>query len=137
MTSEVVRMIQVELTIRATDFKGLEEARTKQWEKLQQILSNYDALLTATMALPAPPIGGKDADYDEEDETGRYKGLDMTCPFNFVSQCPVITVPSGFTTDGLPTGLQIVGRRYDESTLMKIAATLESINPWIDSRPPV
>ena len=82
------------------------------------------------------PIGGKDADYDEEDETGRYKGLDMTCPFNFVSQCPVITVPSGFTTDGLPTGLQIVGRRYDESTLMKIAATLESINPWIDSRPP-
>ena len=80
------------------------------------------------------PIGGKDADYDEEDETGRYKGLDMTCPFNFVSQCPVITVPSGFTTDGLPTGLQMVGRRYDESTLMKIAATLESINPWIDSK---
>ena len=80
------------------------------------------------------PIGGKDADYDEEDETGRYKGLDMTCPFNFVSQCPVITVPSGFTMDGLPTGLQMVGRRYDESTLMKIAATLESINPWIDSK---
>jgi Asp-tRNA(Asn)/Glu-tRNA(Gln) amidotransferase A subunit family amidase len=80
------------------------------------------------------PIGGKDADYDEEDETGRYKGLDMTYPFNFFSQCPVITVPSGFTTDGLPTGLQMVGRRYDESTLMKIAATLESINPWIDSK---
>ena len=43
-------------------------------------------------------------------------------------------MPSGFTTDGLPRGLQIVDRRYDESTLMNIAATLESINPWIDSK---
>ncbi len=137
MTPEVVRMIEFGQTVKATDFKRLEEARTKQWVKLQQILTNYDALLTATMALPAPPVGGKDSDYDEEDETGRYRGLDMTCPFNFVSQCPVITVPSGFTREGLPTGLQIVGRRYDESTLLKTAATLESINPWIDSRPPV
>jgi Asp-tRNA(Asn)/Glu-tRNA(Gln) amidotransferase A subunit family amidase len=137
ITPEVVRMIEFGQTVRATEFKQLEEARTKQWAKLQQILSNYDALLTATMALPAPPIGGKDSDYGEEDETGRYKGLDMTCPLNFVSQCPVITVPSGFTTDGLPTGLQIVGRRYDESTLMKIAATFESLSPWVDSRPPL
>ena len=137
MTPEVVRMIEVGQTVKATDFKRLEEARTHQWEKLRKILDNYDALLTATMALPAPAIGGKDSDYDRNDEAGRYKGLDMTCPFNFVSQCPAITVPSGFTQDGFPTGLQIIGRRYDEPTVLNIAATLESVQPWIDSRPPV
>lgn len=137
MTPEVVRMIEVGQTVKATDFKRLEEARSNQWEKLRQVLDNYDALLTATMALPAPAIGGKDSDYDSNDETGQYKGLDMTCPFNFVSQCPVITVPSGFTQDGFPTGLQIIGRRYDESTVLNIAATLETIQPWMNTRPPV
>lgn len=137
MTPEVVRMIEVGQSIKATDFKRLEEARTLQWEKLRQILSNYDALLTATMALTAPAIGGKDSDYDSDDDAGLYKGLDMTCPLNFVSQCPVITVPSGFSSEGLPTGLQIIGRRYDESTVVKIAGTLESIQPWVKSRPPI
>ena len=135
MTPEVVRMIEVGQTVKATDFKRLEEARTHQWEKLRKILDNYNALLTATMALPAPAIGGKDSDYDRNDEAGRYKGLDMTCPFNFVSQCPAITVPSGFTRDGFPTGLQVIGRRYDEPTVLNIAATLESVQPWVDSRP--
>ena len=78
MTPEVVRMIEVGQSIKATDFKRLEEARTLQWEKLRQILSNYDALLTATMALTAPAIGGKDSDYDSDDDAGLYKGLDMT-----------------------------------------------------------
>jgi Asp-tRNA(Asn)/Glu-tRNA(Gln) amidotransferase A subunit family amidase len=130
-------MIEVGQSIKATDFKRLEEARTLQWEKLHQILSNYDALLTATMALTAPAIGGKDSDYDSDDDAGQYKGQHMACPLNLVSQCPVITVPSGFSSEGLPTGLQIIGRRYDETTVVKIAGTLESIQPWMKYRPPI
>lgn len=137
MTPEVVRMIEVGQSVKATDFKRLEAARTRQWETLRPILDSYDALLTATMALPAPPVGGKDSDYDSNDVAGRYQGLDMTCTLNFVSQCPAVSVPSGFTVGGLPTGLQIVGRRYDEATVLRVAATLEAIQPWAGLRPPV
>jgi Asp-tRNA(Asn)/Glu-tRNA(Gln) amidotransferase A subunit family amidase len=61
----------------------------------------------------------------------------MTSVFNLVSQCPALSVPSGFTAEGLPTGLQIVGRRYDDLTVLKIGAVLEQARPWSDKRPPL
>jgi amidase len=45
--------------------------------------------------------------------------------FNLVSMCPVMSVPSGFTSDGLPTGLQIVGRRFDDLTVLQVGKILE------------
>jgi Asp-tRNA(Asn)/Glu-tRNA(Gln) amidotransferase A subunit family amidase len=89
------------------------------------------------MALPAPLVGGKDSDYDSNDDAGRYQGLDMTCTLNFVSQCPAVSVPSGFTAGGLPTGLQIVGRRYDEATVLRVAGALEVAQSWAGLRPPI
>ena len=71
------------------------------------------------------------------DAQGRYHGFDMTAIFNFVSQCPALSVPSGFTADGLPTGLQIVGRRFDDSTVLRIGAALESLLSWNGRRPPI
>ena len=57
--------------------------------------------------------------------------------FNFVSQCPALSVPSGFTRDGLPTALQIVGRRYDDLSVLRIGAALERVQPWAGKRPPI
>ena len=60
----------------------------------------------------------------------------MTMVFNFVGQCPVMSVPTGFSRDGLPTALQIVGRRFDEPTVLTIGAALEQARPW-SRRPPL
>ena len=68
---------------------------------------------------------------------GRYRGFDMTSVFNFVSQCPALSVPSGFTRAGLPTGLQIVGRRFADSTVLTIGAALEERMPWTGRKPPI
>ena len=46
-------------------------------------------------------------------------------------------VPCGFSSDGLPIGLHIVGRRGDEETVIAASAAFERSQPWIDSRPPV
>jgi len=78
-----------------------------------------------------------DDDFSGEDAEGRYLGLDMTSLFNNVSQCPALSVPSGFTGDGLPTGLQIVGRRFDDLTVLDIGAALERAEPWAGRRPTV
>jgi Asp-tRNA(Asn)/Glu-tRNA(Gln) amidotransferase A subunit family amidase len=69
------------------------------------------------------------------DEQGRYKGLDMTCPFNQVGQCPALSVPAGFSADGLPMGLQVVGHRFDDLTVMRIGAALEEVLRLDQARP--
>ncbi|MEE8372765.1 MAG: amidase family protein, partial [Dehalococcoidia bacterium] len=60
----------------------------------------------------------------------------LTCPFNLTGQ-PAASVPAGWTDDGLPVGLQIVGRRYDEVTVLRAAAAFEEACPWAGRRPPV
>ena len=54
-----------------------------------------------------------------------------------VTGLPVISVPAGFTRDGLPVGIQIVGRRRQEAAVLAAAAAFESAAPWADRIPPV
>jgi Asp-tRNA(Asn)/Glu-tRNA(Gln) amidotransferase A subunit family amidase len=136
MDPGVVRLMDAGLAMSAVDFKRLEFVRTEHWLKLAPILSEFDALLCPTMTMAAPETGKAEQEFEFVDDTGRYHALDMTTPFSCVSQCPAISVPSGFTEDGLPTGLQIVGRRYDDLGVLNIAAALERIRPWADRRPP-
>ena len=60
----------------------------------------------------------------------------FTVPWNATGQ-PAASVPAGFTADGLPLAVQLVGRPDDEGTLLSLAAQLESERPWADRRPPV
>jgi len=50
---------------------------------------------------------------------------------------PAATVPAGWTVDGLPVGLQIVGRHLDDPMVLRAAAAYEAVNPWRDKWPPV
>ncbi len=68
---------------------------------------------------------------------GLYHGLDMTSMFNFVSQCPALSVPAGWTEEGLPVGLQIVARRFRDDEALRIGAAVEQELPWADRRPPL
>jgi Asp-tRNA(Asn)/Glu-tRNA(Gln) amidotransferase A subunit family amidase len=61
----------------------------------------------------------------------------MTYPFNLMSPCPVATVPSGFASSGVPTGMQIVGRTYEDASVLHAALAYEAANPWIDKHPPI
>lgn len=123
----VVELIERGFATGAVEFKRLEQVRTKQWQGLAAIFRDHDALICPTMARPAPSVDLSDADFDRTDHDGRYDGLDMTCPFNFVPQCPALSVPVGITSDGLPVGLQIVGRRFDDVSVLRIGATLEDL----------
>jgi Asp-tRNA(Asn)/Glu-tRNA(Gln) amidotransferase A subunit family amidase len=57
----------------------------------------------------------------------------MTIPFNICSRCPVMSVPSGRAHTGVPTGVQIVGRTYDDVSVFRAAAALERLRPWLDT----
>jgi Asp-tRNA(Asn)/Glu-tRNA(Gln) amidotransferase A subunit family amidase len=59
----------------------------------------------------------------------------LTYAFTVVG-LPAISVPCGFTRDGLPVGLQIVGRWRDEAGVLRVAAAFEQAAPWAHQRPP-
>ena len=60
-------------------------------------------------------------------------GWAMTYPFNVMSRCPVISVPSGRASNGVPTGIQIVGPTYDDVAVFRAAAAFERVRPWLDT----
>src|SRR6267378_2645710 len=68
----------------------------------------------------APPIGAEHVEVEGEQIGVRAALVGMNRPANFTGH-PAISVPCGFTRDGLPIGLQLIGRRFDESTLLRIA----------------
>jgi Asp-tRNA(Asn)/Glu-tRNA(Gln) amidotransferase A subunit family amidase len=101
---------------------------------LGRLLEDFDALICPTFAVPALP-----AAYDPGEPVtvnGRasadWMDVMMTLPFNIASRCPVISVPSGLSGDGVPTGLSIVGKTYDDVTVFRIAAAHEERMPWLD-----
>ncbi len=59
-------------------------------------------------------------------------GWAMTYSFNVMSRCPVISVPSGRASNGVPTGIQIVGRSYDDARVFQAATAFEGAAPWLD-----
>jgi aspartyl-tRNA(Asn)/glutamyl-tRNA(Gln) amidotransferase subunit A len=65
-----------------------------------------------------------------------YAWTPFTFPFNLTGQ-PAASVPCGFTTRGLPIGLQIVGRRFDDVSVLRASAAFERARPWAAARPPI
>ena len=62
--------------------------------------------------------------------------LGFCFPFNMTGQ-PAASVPAGLTKDGLPVGLQIVGRHLDDPLVLRAAAAYEAARPWSGLRPPL
>jgi len=61
---------------------------------------------------------------------------EFSYPFN-LSQVPAASIPCGFTAAGLPVGLQIVGRRFDDLGVLQMSAAFEAARPWAAARPPI
>ncbi len=123
----VIELIERGLGLSATVYKRVELLRTAMWLDLAAILARYDALLCPTCAVTAPSADADDNDYVADTPEGRFRGLDMTCPFNLLPQCPALSVPAGLANDGLPVGLQVVGRRYGDEELLSIGGAIESV----------
>ena len=93
------------------------------------VLGNFDAIVTANGLSPAPRIDAFPADVP-------VKMTLQTMPFN-VTGNPTLAVPTGFSKSGLPLGMQIVGRAFDEPTVLRIGAAYEAEAQWTSRRPPL
>jgi len=92
-----------------------------------KVLATYDAIITANGLTPAPRFDEFPADVPP-------KMTLQTMPFN-VTGNPTLAIPTGFSKSGLPLGMQIVGRAFDEPTVLRIGAAYEAAAGWINKRP--
>ncbi|HLI27288.1 MAG TPA: amidase [Chloroflexota bacterium] len=129
--------LRVGTTLLALDYLQAQRARAVLVREAQALFARYDALLTPTVPLPAPR---QDADQirwpDGTREDMRAATLRFTRPFNLLG-LPAISVPCGFTASGLPIGLQVVGRPFDEPTVLRVAGAYEAATDWTQRRPPL
>jgi amidase len=103
--------------------------------RLNRVFEEHDVLLTPATASPPPPIGqleGRGAPWT-------LIAVAAMVPFNGVWNVtgqPAASVPGPWGADGLPRGVQLVGRAADEGTLLSLAAQIEAERPWAQRRPP-
>lgn len=121
----------------AVDFERATHRRTAMWHIVREFFERFDLLLTPVTAVPPIPL---DLQYPREIAGRRTSSPIAWFPFTYpfaMMGLPAISVPCGFTRDGLPVGLQIVGRRFADATVLRAAAAFEAIAPWTGRRPPL
>jgi Asp-tRNA(Asn)/Glu-tRNA(Gln) amidotransferase A subunit family amidase len=108
--------------------------RTRIFHALQDTLDEYDLLVTPTLAC-SPPLNLPDGQTRVPETvcgkpTERCIGWCLTHPVNFTGH-PAASVPAGLTADGLPVGMQIIGRRYDDGLVLAACRAVEIHRPWL------
>jgi amidase len=107
----------------------------KIYEPVGALLEQYDVLVCPTIGTRGLVAGDSYVGHGLTVggvEIEHYFDAIMTSPFNVMSRCPVLAVPSGFAGNGVPTGVQIVGRTYDDETVFRVGAALEDVRPVFD-----
>ncbi|BCH20911.1 amidase [Mesorhizobium sp. L-8-3] len=134
MTSYARRFAEEGARSKATDFVNSLEVAGRMYLTLGPLLEKYNVLICPTTALPAVS-----ADFDQTKEEVKINGkvVDpmlgwvMTTPFNTMSRCPVLSLPSGHARSGVPTGIQIIGRTYcDEDVFRAGMAYEKAVGGW-------
>ncbi|MCT7660363.1 amidase [Mycobacterium deserti] len=93
-----------------------------------------DVVLAPTTAQPPPPVHDFDRRGGLSTDRTMIKACPVTWPWNLLGW-PSINVPAGFTSDGLPIGVQLMGPANSEPLLISLAAELEAINGWVNKQP--
>ncbi|HUZ83766.1 MAG TPA: amidase [Gaiellales bacterium] len=105
------------------------------YPRLGQLLERYDGLVCPTVGTRGLVAGddyvGHGIEVGGEMVDDYFESM-LTPVFNVFSRCPVLNVPSGFARNGVPTGIQIVGRTYDDLAPFRIGAACEAARPWLD-----
>jgi Asp-tRNA(Asn)/Glu-tRNA(Gln) amidotransferase A subunit family amidase len=132
----LVRFIGRGAGVSARDYVLALERVKGYWAEVHAFLARFDLLLTPTVAV-APFPAGQAPPRDIAGQRVSVLGwMAFTYLFNLTGQ-PAASVPAGVTDDGRPVGLQIVGRRHADRTVLAASAAYEAACPWGDRRPPL
>ena len=135
LTSYARRSIESGASVTGADYAGALGYVERLKAQLADLFEEYDLLLSPTMAVPAFPVGEPPSDIGGEEVSRSWGYLPFTYPINMAG-LPAASIPCGFSSDGMPIGLHVVGRRLDEETVLTASAAFERARPWAHLRPP-
>jgi aspartyl-tRNA(Asn)/glutamyl-tRNA(Gln) amidotransferase subunit A len=134
---ELLELVHSGAALGAAEIHRASALRMLMWEQVLALFEDHDVLVVPTMPCTAFP---DDLDHPVELSGAplrdRILGWLMTCTFNLASACPVVALPCGFDAEGLPIGLSVVGRPWDDAGALRAAAAFERATAWHDRHPP-
>jgi aspartyl-tRNA(Asn)/glutamyl-tRNA(Gln) amidotransferase subunit A len=130
----LVKFIRRGGSVTARDYVLAGEKVRAFWSEVHTFLARFDLLLTPTVAVPPFAAGTPPPRDINEQRVSPLGWMPFTFPFNLTGQ-PAASVPVGATDDGLPVGLQVVGRRHADRTVLAACAAYEAASPWSQRTP--
>ncbi len=129
-----VALIRAGLEVSMTDYMLARDRKASYIAAAHRWFEDWDFLLTPAVSVAAFPADRIIPDHWPTHDWDWLSWAEFSYPFNLTGD-PAASVPCGFTQDGLPVGLQIVGRRFDDLGVLQASAAFESTQPWADRRP--
>jgi aspartyl-tRNA(Asn)/glutamyl-tRNA(Gln) amidotransferase subunit A len=134
MSPHIIEFLEQDWT--AENLTSAVVTRKAVYNRMWRFMRDYDLLLTPTLAVPPFELGIQGPEVIDGCEVEPFYWLSFTFPMNMTGQ-PAATVPAGFTQDGLPVGMQIVGRHLEDPLVLRASAAFEAARPWKDRWPPL
>ena len=134
LDSGLVEVIELGLEYSAADLAAAFGRRHTYFQDWRIFMESYDLLLTPSLPVTAFNAGADHPGMIDGQLTSFLGWTAFTYPFNVTGQ-PAATVPCGWSTQGLPVGLQIVGRWRDDLGVLNASAAFEALAPWQQQRP--
>jgi aspartyl-tRNA(Asn)/glutamyl-tRNA(Gln) amidotransferase subunit A len=131
-----VACIEAGSKITMADYQKMRLVKYAYCAEINHFFDDWDFLLTPAVSVAAFPAERLQPEHWPQHPWDWLSWAEFSYPFN-LSQNPAASVPCGFTRDGLPVGLQIVGRRFDDLGVLQMSAAFEAARPWADKRPPL
>jgi aspartyl-tRNA(Asn)/glutamyl-tRNA(Gln) amidotransferase subunit A len=120
----------------SVDYVRAQRTRTMMKRECKKVFESVDVIVTPTTPIPAPRIDDLHKPWGDGTETAAASLARFTRYFNVVG-LPAISIPCGFTVSGLPIGLQIAGKAFDESTVLRVAHAYEQDTRWFERQPAI
>lgn len=118
------------------EYLNLKERKMAYVAAIHRWFKDWDFLLTPAVSVAAFPAERLMPSHWPQHPWNWIEWAHFSYPFN-MSWNPAASVPCGFTAEGLPVGLQIVGRRFDDLGVLQAAAAFEAVQPWAARRPSI
>lgn len=131
---DVRSRLQAGTEIRAADYLAALDVRERVRKDFSKALERVDAIVAPTTPVTAPRIGEKLLNIGGTEETSRSALIRTNRPANFTG-LPALSIPCGWTDESLPVGLQLIGRRWEEESLLAIGRLFEQAMPELRWHP--
>lgn len=127
-------LLQAGLFLPAVDYVNAQRLRRQVRAAWAEVFVKIDCLATPTSPIVATRFGQQTAELAGDEKPLVRAYLDFTLPFNY-SGHPALSAPCGFSTEKLPIGLQLIGRPFDEATILRVAHHYQLATDWHTRRP--